>query len=747
MKEENDAFLRELMNDFKIEAREHHTAIVNNLLLLEKGGGVETVKNFIEVIYRETHSLKGSARAVNLTEIEKLCMSLESVFNKIKKGESRIIPPMFDLFYKTLDLVDHYIKRIDNPSLPAINIAPAIAAIDVFGGVKSNNITTPIENIREEQKQIEVSAFNENIIEAPKSSNEFKQQDSDTVRTDISKLDNIFRGAEEFVSVKTSSDYLRRRLDEILARVSTVRASIGNYDSISGKELSKLKREIKGAEQDLADFSSQYSDFNRTAGRKVDELLIAARTTLLSPFTSLLAIAPKIVRDLSKEFDKEIKFITEGERTEIDRRILEQLKDPMIHLLRNCADHGIETKAERVSSGKNIEGKISVKVTLDFERNVILTFEDDGKGINKAALINSAIKCGVIKNSEITTLSDDDIYNLMFASGVSTKGFITDISGRGIGMAVVAEKIEALGGKILVTSNEGKGTKFTITLPQTLSTFRGLHITCSGEDFIIPTTTVEKVTRILPDDIRIIESTRSIKIDGEVISLVYLSDVLNIKKRQKSSYESGYLNVLILNSNNKKCAFVIDDVFGETEGLIKDLGSQLPHVKNIYGATISGSGKVVIVLNSNELIINSSEYKSINDRPTFETDLGENSSTAKRVLIAEDSITIRSMLKNFVENAGYEVMVAVDGLEAFNLLKRNSFDLVVSDIEMPRMNGFELTQRIREDYDLKNLPVILVTALESKEDQKKGLDAGANAYIVKSSFEKSNLTDTIKRLI
>ncbi|MEZ7883921.1 MAG: response regulator [Bacteroidales bacterium] len=169
--------------------------------------------------------------------------------------------------------------------------------------------------------------------------------------------------------------------------------------------------------------------------------------------------------------------------------------------------------------------------------------------------------------------------------------------------------------------------------------------------------------------------------------------------------------------------------------------------QNIYGATISGSGKVVIVLNSHELIINSSEYKSINDRPTFETDLGENSSTAKRVLIAEDSITIRSMLKNFVENAGYEVTAAVDGLEAFNLLKRNSFDLVVSDIEMPRMNGFELTQRIREDYDLKNLPVILVTALESKEDQKKGLDAGANAYIVKSSFEKSNLTDTIKRLI
>jgi two-component system chemotaxis sensor kinase CheA len=487
--------------------------------------------------------------------------------------------------------------------------------------------------------------------------------------------------------------------------------------------------------------------FQHISGRMIDELLYGIKTALLFPFSSMLNIFPKLVRDLSKEYSKDIEIKIIGDSIEIDRRILEELKDPLIHLIRNSIDHGIENVNERIAKGKLPKGIIEIKIVQNIDRKIELQIRDDGGGIDKTKIINSALKMGIYKQNEIEKLSDNEIHSLIFSSGISTSPFITTISGRGLGMAIVAEKVNKLGGSIDLQTIKDQGTTFIITLPQTLATFRGVMINTADQHFIIPSFAVEKVLRIKNTDIKTVESHKTLCYNGETLGLSVLSDVLKISKAIIKTKESDYFQVLLLNSSQKKIAFIVDQILGEQEGIVKDLGTQLSYVRNIAGATILGSGKVVPILHPAELIETAS-----NTNYSFEKIYESSSSTEefvnqKNILVAEDSITIRTLLRNFIENAGFNVKTAVDGMEAYDFFLNEHFDLVVSDVEMPRMNGFELTAKIREDKKHSDLPIILVTALETADDKQRGMEVGANAYIVKSSFEKSNLIDTIQRLI
>jgi two-component system chemotaxis sensor kinase CheA len=307
-------------------------------------------------------------------------------------------------------------------------------------------------------------------------------------------------------------------------------------------------------------------------------------------------------------------------------------------------------------------------------------------------------------------------------------------------MAIVAEKINHLGGKIFVDTTPKKGTTFRVELPQTLATFSGILVEASGQRFLLPTTSVFKAVKVNKQDIKPIESKNTFRFLNETISLVSLADVLGLRKSKSS--QSSQLQVMIVQTTSKT-GFVVDKVIGEYEGMVKPLGQQLKHVDKMEGACFMGDGSVVPVLQVEELMeaarglrLGSTETRSVKED-------GE----LKKVLYAEDSITVRNMVRSHIEAAGFEVSTAVDGQAAYELLQKEAFDLVVSDIEMPRMNGFELTSKIKKDNALSHLPVILVTSLDSKADRDRGLESGANAYIVKSSFEKSNLIDTIKRLI
>ncbi len=402
----------------------------------------------------------------------------------------------------------------------------------------------------------------------------------------------------------------------------------------------------------------------------------------------------------------------------------------------------------RINVGKQPHGILKIEIKQDADRNISLQISDNGRGIQREKVISSAIKAGHLKLEEALSMSDKEVAMLIFSSGVSTSPFITDISGRGLGMAIVAEKVVKLGGNINIESIAGEGSTFTITLPQTLAIFKGILIKASEQYFIIPTTTVVKAIRIDPADIKTVESKKTIIFNNETLALVSLADVLNLPVRRLRKGKEALLRVLVISSAQKKLAFVVDDVLGEHEGMIKDLGPQLLHVTNIAGATLLGDGRIVTILHIPELI-DSASRSSISMDFVAEPlqDTANEEVRQKYILVAEDSITIRSMLRNFLETAGYTIKTAVDGQEAYGFLQEEKFDLVVSDIEMPHMTGFELTAKIREDKNLADMPVVLVTALESTDDRQRGMDLGANAYIVKSSFEQSNLVETIRRLI
>jgi len=798
MNKDQENFLRELLIDFKIEAVEHRQAIINGLLMLEKNPASPDTKATIESVFREIHSLKGAARAVNQLDIERLCMSIESIFHEIKKGSLVLSASSFDVFYKALDALEGMLNDIDSKykKIKSTDVTSLIKSLEVIANsTKKITKVSFLSNPQLEKqslhntdlggqspvKPIETLAVNQNIPESVSPGIELfdtenntvlaennnlvstseKSADNETVRISTAKLYSLLQQAEEMVTVKSTMAYFVTEMQKTAAKYAEWNRKNG-FDFISGNIdhtgdweentrdfLHKDKEFRKKHEEDILNLGSKLSQFQRVTSRMIDDLLLDIKNTLLFPFSSLLVIVPKIVRDLSKEYNKKIDLQIEGGDIEIDRRILEEIKDPLIHLIRNCVDHGIELPQLRSKSGKNPQGVLKIIIKQDLDHNIAIQISDDGAGIQKQKVINSAIKAGFLKAENVHNMSDKEILMLIFNSGVSTSSYITEISGRGIGMAIVTEKVIKLGGTIDLETAPGAGTTFLITLPQTLANFNGILVKASEQLFVIPTSAVVKATRINQQDIKSVESKKTILFNSETIALVNLSDVLNIPTRHTKKKKDVYIQVLVVSIAQKKIAIAVDEVIGNHEGIVKDLGPQLVHVANISGATLLGDGRIVPILHMLELIESASRASHTSDFVVSSSPVeGEKEEVKQKyILVAEDSITIRSMLRNFLEMAGFSVKTAVDGQEAYGFLQNESFDLVVSDIEMPHMNGFELTTKIREDKTLSDMPVVLVTALESADDRQRGMDLGANAYIVKSSFEQSNLVETIRRLI
>jgi two-component system chemotaxis sensor kinase CheA len=442
----------------------------------------------------------------------------------------------------------------------------------------------------------------------------------------------------------------------------------------------------------------------------------------------------------------------QGAEIEIDKRILEELKDPLIHLVRNCVDHGIKKPEERTQEGKPPCGTIRLNFVAKDNRRMEISVSDDGTGVDLDKVRAAATKLGLLP-ADVAKLADpEETLRLIFHSGISTSPIITDISGRGLGLAIVREKVEKLGGAVSVESKKDVGTTFRLVLPMTLATFRGVLVRVGEYLFVLPAINVERVLRVREEEIKTVENHETIRLDGQILSMSRLRDTLELPARKNGSAsnnipglkEASAMPVIILNSAEKRMAFLVDEVMQEQEVLVKGLGAQLKRVRNIAGATVLGTGKVVPVLSVQDLMKSAVRSASAARK---EAVAGTVPARKARILVAEDSITSRSLLKNILETAGYQVATAVDGTDALTQIRSGEFDLVVSDVDMPRMNGFELTAKIRADKKLGDLPVVLVTALESREDKERGIEAGANAYIVKSSFDQSNLLGVVRKLI
>jgi len=731
-------FYRNLRSTFSIEAHDHMRNISLAIIELETAEDSHERKTIIETIYREFHRLKGAARAVDISEIETICHMLESIFADIKKEILVISIEMFDIFNRTLDVLEEILLLDIDESFDISELMQELT------NIKDNDIIENIEPIQKEESFSYKEVLKEVAIEKKQEINDknlndktsleniqvkqsFHDNGMEQIRVSKNKLDSILLQGEEMLYAKLSIKQRESEIRELKAFLEDWKQK-NNYDN------------LKGLDKRIDSLLISTMNDGQVVETMLNRFIEDVKDLMLLPFSSIIDIFPRMVRDISRKLGKDIDFSYSG--VEIDRRILEELKDPLIHIIRNSVDHGIESLEERKNSNKSTKGTISLNILQIGSSHVQIQIIDDGAGINIEKLKNIAVENKISSKSEVDLLTDHDAQMLIFKSGMSTKDIITDLSGRGLGLAIVREKIEKLEGSIHVTSEKNRGTVFEILLPITISTSRGILIKVLKQDFVVPTSKVEKVIKVNKDLIKIIENRATITLDEHIIPIVKLQDILQIQGN-KENEETKFISLLIVNELEKKIAFSVDEIIIEQEVLVKQFNKQLTKVRNISGATILGTGEVVPILEVQDLIKSSLNVVSniLNMRKN------EEQVSKKSVIVVEDSITSRTLLKNVLENNGYKVKTSVDGIEGWKAIKNEKFDLIISDIEMPRMDGFELTSKVRSDEETAEIPVILVTSLDSKEDTERGIEVGASAYIVKSNFQQNNLIEVIKKLI
>jgi two-component system, chemotaxis family, sensor kinase CheA len=771
-KDRDKDLLKKLLATFAIEAEEHLAAISSGLVELETATSPERQMEIVEKVFREAHSLKGAARAVNLVEVESACQSLENMFAKLKAKEATLSPELFDHLHQMAD---------------ALGRLPFDGRNEVPGGDESSPSPRPVQpnspgtifpqTPQRVSRSVEaVTPRPTRIVGSEKAAEpgcfgDPKPASPETLRVPAHRLDALLRQAEELIPVKATLAQRAVELREITQALVSWEAEWRKIQSHSLPSLVNVEDRSNGrgyrsdeiaratarvmtiaafldrnanrmhsVRQKLAALGKQLESDRRAFERRVDDLVEDTKRVSMLPFSTLLESFPKLVRDLSHDCGKDVELTIIGGEIETDRRILEEMKTPLIHLVRNCVDHGLETPRSRQEAGKPPRAIIRIAISPKSADKVEIVVSDDGTGIDVAKVRSASVKLGLVSEEDARKMDDQQIAELIFKSGLSTSPMITEVSGRGLGLAIVREKVEKVGGMVSIETRPRMGTTFRLVLPLALARFRGILVRVGESVFVVPTRYVQRVLRVSPDEIKTAENRETITIDGSVASAVRLGDVLEITRRHADTDPKGKLPVLALDWAGEQIGFFVDEILDEQEVLVKSLGKQLPRVRNIAGATILGTGKVLPVLNVADLMQSAVETAP----PTVSRGTGE---APKSILVAEDSITSRTLLKNILELAGYRVKTAVDGADALTTLANEGFDLVVSDVEMPRMSGFELTTQIRADKRLSRLPVVLVTGLDSREDRERGVDAGASAYIVKSSFDQGNLLEVVRRLI
>lgn len=719
-------FQRRLRETFQAEASEHLDALRRATTGLERATTTAEQVPLLERIFRETHTLKGAARMVGELEAEAVCHALEQRLVTLKKGAEPIT------------------------GATRVEIQAELREIARILGLTVTNASVA-EAAREEAKVAQAEA-------APLPS-------AGHVRVPGARLDALLLRAEELVSARLTGDQhvgtlraigdrgaaWKKELERARPHLAALRRFIdeGGGGEVS-KELTHVLHYLDWTHEYLRELQGDVTRLGKTAsgdqrrlGTMIDHLLEEAKEILMQPFAALLETVPAFVAEIAQRQGKEIEVAIEGAETEIDRRVLEAIKDALMHLIRNGVDHGIETTEERRAAGKPARGRLTVAVQ-DMSGGIVeIRIADDGRGIDPREVSAHARRLGLL-SKDAPELGADDALALLFRSGFSTRVAPTALSGRGLGLPIVREKAEHIGGTVSVESEPGRGTTFRLLLPLTLARFRGLFVRTHTQTFVLPAPYVRRVWRVKESEIRRVKNQEVVDVDGASVVLVRLGDVLKLEAATKRE-DTELAFLLLVESARARVALRVDDAPHEQEVVMKSLGRVLQGSRHYVGATIVGGGQIVPVLNVSNLLRAMVEQTTLRKRGAPAT--ARPVKRRRTILVVEDSITSRSLLKGILQAAGFDVRTAVDGADALTTLKFEPVDLVISDVQMPRLNGFELTAKIRADKTLSTLPVILITSLASREDKERGVDAGANAYIVKSSFDQSDLLAAIGRLI
>lgn len=779
MTDDSDDFAKRLSEAFKEEASELLSEIRRLLSQLESNQTSEaTFKeqlHNINLVLARLHSLKGSARAVTELQTVTICQWLETALANAKAREKRIDRVLTHALSFSIELLDELLGLNDLDQQGKNRIKAEIRKLLEVESIEDSALGTALEVVREVARDAELDPrLNaEQFTVEPQASTaitpqlETRVDNLTSVRVPIEKLDRLLSESEELLTIKTKAAEYIQDLSQLKTLVADLSKEMNNLLEIQPETI-RVGEQVKALQHKVNIMTKVASRDESSTSLLINRYLETAKTLVMLPVSTCFEGFPRLIRELSRELDKDVELTIYGEQLEVDRRVLERLKDPLVHILRNAMDHGFESPAERTEQNKG-KAKLVVSARQLNGETIEITIEDNGRGIDDQAVRATAVKKLLIGAEDASNLSLDEVYGLIFRSDFSTRETISELSGRGLGLAIVKEKIEELNGRIELTSKPGKGSTFRIIVPTTLATFMGILVEAAGQRFVVPLSGMNRAIRVHPLALEIVDERETFMVDGQVLPVAALAKALNLPAYRAATSSAQnrttfkYLEMLVISHRDKKVGVIVDQILIEQEFLVKKLGFPLGQINNFAGATTLSDSKVALVLNIADLVETIVKTRFMQDqKPLFglasmldredtlqQADLNEQRpATTASILVVEDSLTSRIFMRSILEAAGYKVTLSVNGKEALDTLSKSvAFDLVISDIEMPILDGLALVKAIRGKKQIKHLPVVLVTSLASEKDQKDGLEAGANAYFVKGELNQANLLSVIKELL
>lgn len=710
-----------LMATFLAELDEHVIVLNENVLALEKSPGPAGRAGRIQALFRAAHSLKGAARAVGVTPLEAACHGLEELLAEARDGRMVLDQPVIELLFDAADAIQDAGVRLRahrDFAGSSLNGLPAR-----FRG-RAGSLRVPDSSVPEMPGTTTAGPGESVPVEGA----------SDWVKVASDRLDSLLKRSEDLLIASRSHEVRRTQVDELqrlVGRLSSEVQAASRRDParrLEGERLRRISREVDGLS--AAFISDQRS--LEVAVRRMDE---EARAIRMVPFEQVFQGLERAVRDLARDAGKEADVVLVGGDVELDRAVLEGLRDPLLALTRNAFDHGIETASDRRAAGKPERGRITITAELR-GASVRVTVTDDGRGLDLDAIRAAAVRLG-------WPVPDDqrELSRLIFLPGVSTARKLTEVSGRGVGLDIARSRLRDLRGTHEVDSTPGVGASFTLAVPLTLTTIRVLMLVAGGQVLAIPLSGVQRLLRINPAEVRPLGDATAVMVDDSPVVAVRLAGLLELPEDDRSR-PAGRIPLVVLSAGDRRLAVVVDELLAERSIVVKHPGPRLQQLKGLLGVTVLPDGGTALILSPAELV---QAGLSSRAAPVLATESA--ATRRKRLLIADDSVTTRSLEKSILEAAGFEVEAAYDGEDAWQSLKLRRPDLVVSDADMPRMDGYQLTRAIRGSKRLAGLPVILLTGMEREADRSRGLEAGADAYLLKSGFDQKMLIETIRQLL
>jgi len=698
---------------YKAETKEFIQKLNDGLLKLEKKPGDQSL---LETLMREAHTIKGASTMMGYKRIADITHLMEDELKKALDGQVKLEKAHFDVLFKCVDAIPLLIEDKVTWEDTGVNRPFVDDLCKEIEDVFQNKALKEAENHKPKKPEVKkvprepvaAMAAPEPVIPGPVS--------EESIRVDIRKLDKLMNLSGELLISKIRLAELSKHLSVKVEAQGQIKEECGDLV----QELNKVN--------DTIDFITKGLE---------DEVL---RLRMVS-VGYLFGTFPRAMRDLASAKGKDVQVLIKGEETELDKAIIDEMKGPIMHILRNAIDHGIEPPDERVAKGKPRTGTITLAASQEGSQ-VVIEVSDDGRGINTEKVKSEAVKRGFIAEEKMKDLVDEQVYPFLFIPGFSTSEAVTDVSGRGVGLDVVRENISKLKGIVEVSSTPSHGSKFIMKLPLTLGITESLFVACGSDTFALPIQNVVETIQVSREEIHTVEGKEAITRRGQILPLVRLNDIFGLS--QRGIVEKKFFLVVIVQSVEKRIGLMVDQLLGRREIVRKNLTGPLKNVCGISGATIIGDGRVILILDIPQIIENVEGVmvKKVQFLPKPAA-----AKKGKGILLAEDTLSTAMLEKNILESAGFSVVLARDGQEALEKASQERFDLVITDVLMPRMDGFELTLRLKKDKLYKDIPIIIVTTRQSDADKRRGLEAGAEAYILKSEFTSEGLLETIERLI